>query len=109
MTTLTLAPQYMDVLKALGSVEENVEEAIRHYIIEKISERIGRLQHEISIFQNKYGLPYEKFYVNITMNEEYLKSLRKSHPTWERDLNAWEFYVKELGEWLGRLENISKQ
>lgn len=109
MTTLSLAPQYINVLKALGSIEENVEEAIRHYIIEKIGERIGRLQHEISIFQNKYQLPFEKFYVNITTNEEYIKKLRKSHPTWERDLNAWEFYVKELGEWLGHLETISRQ
>lgn len=109
MTTLNLAPQYINVLKALGSIEENIEEAIRHYIIEKIGERIGKLQHEISIFQNKYELPYEKFYVNITTNEEYINKLRQSHPTWERDFNAWEFYVKELGEWLGHLENISRQ
>lgn len=61
MTTLTIAPQYLSILKALGSIKEDIEEAIRHYIIEKISERIGRLQHEISIFQNKYELPFEKF------------------------------------------------
>ena len=108
MKTLQLTPKYIDVLKALGSVEQNLEEAIRSYVTEKIGVRIGKLQHEISIFQSKYGLPYEKFYVNITTNEEYVKSLRKSYPTWERDLNSWEYYVKELSEWLGHLENISK-
>lgn len=61
MTTLSLTPQYINVLKALGSIEENVEEVIRHYIIEKIGERIGRLQHEISIFQHKFNCLMKNF------------------------------------------------
>lgn len=109
MTTLTLAPQYLNILQVLGNVEDMLEEAIRFYVTERIGEQIGRLQHEILSFQTQYGLPYEKFYVHITTDEEFVKGLREKHPTWERDLNDWEYYHEELHEWLGRLESISKK
>jgi hypothetical protein len=107
-TTLMVESQYVDVLRALGDVEETVQEAIRTYAVERIGERIAVLQHEILGFQTQYGLPYEKFYVQITTNEGFVKHLRHTHPTWERDFNAWEYYLEELHEWLGRLESISK-
>ncbi len=96
MPKLNLAPKYLNVLTALGSVEVNLEEAVRYYATEKIGERIGKLQHEISVFQRQFGLPFEKFYVSITSDEDFVKKLRTANPTWERDFNAWEFYVKEL-------------
>ncbi len=107
MAALSLTSPYINVLQALGNIEENLEATVRMYAMEKIGERIGKLQQEISIFQNRYGLPYEKFYVNITTDEEFVKNLRLSYPTWERDLNAWEYDVKEQGEWLGHLMSIS--
>ena len=106
-TTLTVEPQYLNVLKALGNIEEMLKEAIRMYAGERIGERIGTLQHEILGFQAKYGLPYEKFYAQITTDEDFVKNLRQSHPTWERDFNTWEYYLEELHEWLGHLESIS--
>jgi hypothetical protein len=108
MTILTLDPKYVDILQALGSLEETLEEAVRRYAIEQIGERIGKLQHEILTFQAKYGLPYEQFYARITTDDEFVVSLREAHQTWERDFNAWEYYVQELSEWLGHLETISK-
>jgi hypothetical protein len=108
MTTLTLDPKYVDILQALGSLEESLEEAVRRYAIERIGERIGSLQHEILIFQTKYGISYEQFSDRITTDIEFVEELRKKYPTWERDFNAWEYYVKELSEWLGHLESISR-
>ena len=105
--TLTVESQYLNVLKALGNIEETVQEAIRTYAVERIGERIGTLHHEILTFQARYGLPYEQFYVRITTDEEFVTSLRQSHSTWERDFNAWQYYVEELHEWLGHLESIS--
>lgn len=108
MTTLTLDAKYIDVLQALGSLEETLEEAVRRYAIERIGERIGNLQHEILNFQTKYGLPYQQFYAQITNDDKFVQSLREMEPTWERDLNAWEYYTEELAEWLGHLESISR-
>lgn len=108
MTTLTLDSKYVDILQALGSLEEALEAAVRHYAIEKIGERIGQLQREILTFQTKYGLPYEQFYARITTDDKFVENLRTTHTTWERDFNTWEYYVEELAEWLGRLERISR-
>ena len=105
---LTLEPKYLNVLQALGNIEETLEEAVRSYAIAHVGERIGKLQHEILTFQAKYGVPYEKFYIQVTTDEAFVKNLRQSFPTWERDLNAWEYYLEELNEWLGHLESISK-
>ncbi|MEE4356479.1 MAG: hypothetical protein V2I97_08415 [Desulfococcaceae bacterium] len=108
MTTFTLSHKYVNILQAIGNAHETVEEAVRSHITQKIGERIGRLQHEILAFQTRYGLPYEKFYISITTDENFVQNLRKSHPTWERDFNTWEYYTEELNEWLGHLESISK-
>ena len=108
-TTLTVESHYVNVLKALGNIEETLQEAIRLYAVERIGERIGKLQHEIVTFQSKYGVPYEKFYIQVTTDEAFVRNLRQSFPTWERDLNAWEYYLEELNEWLGHLESISKE
>ncbi len=107
-TTLTLESKYVNVLQALGNIQETLEDAIRSYAMAHISERIGKVQHEISTFEINYGLSYEKFYAQVTTDEAFVKSLRQTHPTWERDLNAWEYDVEELHEWLGRLESILK-
>ncbi len=107
-TTLTVASEYMNVLQALGNAEDMVKAAIRSYAIEHIGERIGALQHELLALQQQYGSPYEKFYVRVTTDEAFVTRLRQAHPTWERDLQTWEYYQEELSEWLGHLERISK-
>ncbi|MCP4398507.1 MAG: hypothetical protein GY801_14575 [bacterium] len=108
-TSLNLDTRYVDVLRALGNLEDTLQEAVRSYAVKQIGERIGELQHEISGFQERYGLPYEKFYAQVTSDEEFVTQLRQSHPTWERDFSTWEYYIEELHEWLGRLESISKR
>ena len=108
MAVLTLDTKYIDILQALGNLEETLEEAIRRYAITQIGERVGQLQHEILAFQTKYELPYEQFYAHVTTDDHFVTQLREAHPTWERDFNAWEYYVEELAEWLGRLESISR-
>jgi len=66
------------------------------------------LQYQILMLQARYGLSYEKFYISVAADEDFVQNLRKSHSTWERDFNAWEYYIEELNEWLGHLESISK-
>ena len=107
-TSLNLDTRYVDVLSALGNLEETLQEAVRSYAVTQIGERIVKLQHEISGFQKRYGLSYVEFYAQVTSDEEFVTRLRQSHPTWERDFNSWEYYIEELHEWLGRLESILK-
>ena len=106
---LNINTKYYKILNALGGFQEHIEEAIKNYAQQKISERIVEIQGNILEFQSKFGLPYEKFYANITTDEAFVDSLRQLHPTWEHDFNTWEYYVEELYEWLGHLESILKK
>lgn len=107
MAELTIDSKYIDVLAALGNPKETLEEAVRRYATERIAERIGKLQREILNMQATYQMPYEIFSACVTTDDKYVDGLRDSHPTWERDFQTWEYYIEELSEWLGRLENIS--
>jgi hypothetical protein len=60
--------------------------------MEKIGERIGMLRREILMLQARYGLSYEKFHISVATDEDFVQDIRKSHSTWERDFNAWEYY-----------------
>jgi hypothetical protein len=40
MTTLTLNPKYVDILRAFSNLEETVEEAVHRYAVERINKRI---------------------------------------------------------------------
>ena len=99
--------RYADILAELGDVDREVNEAVRRYAWERVGERIAKIQRAIREFEAEYGMPYEKFYAQITTDEEFVERLRKEHPTWERDFHTWEFYVEELREWLNRLEELS--
>lgn len=105
--TVTFDAEYVTALQTFGNVEDLLKDAVRSYTIERIGKQIGHLQHEIMFLQRAYGLPYEQFYIHVTTDEGFMNELRRSHPTWERDFQTWEYYLEELNEWLGRLERIS--
>lgn len=108
MTTLTLNPKYVEVLRAFGSLEQTVEEAVHRYAVERINERIEKLRGEVLVFETKYGMSYESFYQQMMMDEAFVENLWNSNPTWKIDFNAWEYYVETLTEWLKHLQRISK-
>ena len=54
------------------------------------SERIVRS------FEEKYGCDLQSFLARVASDEEYVAFLRSVSPTWEGDLQEWEFYAGEL-------------
>ena len=113
MSTVTVSKKYTDILAPLGDVQQAVDEALRHYAVERIGQRIAELRRQTRPWEEKYDCTYEVFYARVTGDEGYVANLRQSHPTWERDFQQWEFYVEEMRElgsgngWIARLENIS--
>lgn len=105
--TVNIPVEYVTVLQALGGMKEAIQDAIRLYAIERVGERIGKLQREIASFQAQYGMRYEQFYTVVTTDEAFVRTLRQTHPTWERDFQTWEYDLEELQEWLGHLGRIS--
>jgi hypothetical protein len=108
MTTIAIDQKYLDILSALGNVNDRLEEAVRRYTIEQIASEITRYRHEVAHFETDYGMTYAVFCDKITAEKGFARSIEKEHPMWEADLNAWEFYAEGLKTWLGRLERISK-
>lgn len=94
-------------MHALGDVKGALQDVIRLYVIERVGERIGKLQREIAGFQAQYGMTYEQFYAAVTTDDAFVQTLRQTHPTWERDFQTWEYDLEELQEWLGHLGRIS--
>jgi len=107
MPTVTVSKKYTDILAPLGDVQQAVDEALRHYTVDKIGQRIAELQREVRHWEEIYNCPYEVFYARVTADEDYVAGLRAEHPTWERDFQQWEFYTEELREWIAHLESIS--
>jgi len=109
MTTIAIDPKYIDVLNALGNVTERVDEAIRRYTVEQIASEITRYRREAAQFEVAYGMVYEVFCDKIAAEEGFTQNIRKEHPLWEADLNAWEFYATGLKRRLEQLENIHQE
>jgi hypothetical protein len=109
MTAVALDSEYVDTLRSLGDLESGLHEAVRRYAVEQIGERIVTLQREIAHIQAEYSAPFEVVYARVMVDEPFVQELRRTHPTWERDLNTWEYFVGELSEWLHRLESISQR
>jgi hypothetical protein len=108
MATVTVSDEYTDIFAPLGDVQQAVDEALKRYAMEKISEHIADLRRKIRAWEEEYGCSYETFYARVTADEDYVGRLRQISPTWERDFQQWEFYVEELREWIARLESISR-
>ena len=104
MSTATVSKKYADILAPLGDIQQAVDEALRHYAVERVGQRIAELRRQTRPWEEKYDCTYEVFYARVTGDEEYVANLRQKYPTWERDFQQWEFYVEEMREFAGRLE-----
>lgn len=97
---VTVSPRYTEILAPLGNVQRAVDEAVRRYTIEEVSDLLAQLRREIRRYEEQFGCRYEVFYTRITTDEAFVTGLREQHSTWERDFHQWEFYAEELREWL---------
>jgi len=114
MLTLTLENKYVDILKDLDSspveiiAKKILTDAVQHYALERINERITKARQQILFFETKYGLVYEEFQKRISADTGFVQQLEQADPVWDLDLETWHYYIEVLSTWLGRLQNISK-
>ena len=86
MSTATVSKKYADILAPLGDVQQAVDEALRHYAVERVGRRIAELRRQTRPREEKYDCTYEVFYARVTGDEEYVANLRQKYPTWELSL-----------------------
>ena len=106
---MTVAIQIKDAYAyVLDPLEQTIDEAVRGLAAERAGREIAELQNQVSQWENKYGCSYELFSYRTVTDEAFVRELDKNFATnqWEGDLITWEFYAKELDEWLKRLRDI---
>lgn len=106
MATLTLKAKYIDVLQAIGNLDDVLEQAVRQYALKKIQARINEIQAKVRTFETKYGMTYSEFNSRVMADDRFTTELWAGEPTWEADFSAWEHYTEGLREWQQRLNTL---
>jgi soluble cytochrome b562 len=105
MLSVQVKEEYAAMLEPL---QESVDEALRHYALEKAQARILDIEQSLQKYEEKYGCSYDLFFYRTTTDEDYVRQLDANAATqqWEGDLIEWEFDVEELREWRRRLQQL---
>lgn len=107
MTTVVINDKYVDVLSALGDLNEAAELAFRRYTIEQITNKISVLKKRNHAFEVKYGMSFPEFSQKIAVDEDYVETVENNiNPLWEADLLEWEFSHKGALDWTQELQTI---
>ena len=107
MVTVSIKDEYIEVLSALGDLQESMDLALKQYTLNKIAVKIAELRHRDIKYQEKYQLDYSRFCQKIYEDEEFLQQIENSvDKTWEIDLADWEFCHKGVEDWIEKLQTI---
>ncbi|MBE9239066.1 hypothetical protein PN497_08030 [Sphaerospermopsis kisseleviana CS-549] len=107
MVTVSIKDEYIEVLSALGDLQESMDLALKQYTLDKIAVKIAELRHRDIKYQEKYQLDYSRFCQKIYEDEEFLQQIENSvDKTWEIDLADWEFCHKGVEDWIEKLQTI---
>ncbi|MEW6095219.1 MAG: hypothetical protein AB1567_01645 [bacterium] len=104
--SIAVKEEYLDIMKIFGDIQDQANFAFRHFIIDRICEKIDTCQKSIQEYESKYQMKYSEFQEKVSMNEEFVKKLNRTHPTWENDLIIWEAHNTELERWKNYLNSI---
>lgn len=107
---IPIKKEYKNILKPFGDFKVMVNNALRRYILDIVSERIEKCETEINKLELKYDCSYEVFLSKVGTNENtsFLQKLEEENPTWEADFNRWEAYTEELNRWKKHMNAILK-
>ncbi|MBD2135792.1 MULTISPECIES: hypothetical protein [unclassified Sphaerospermopsis] len=107
IVTVSIKDEYIEVLSALGDLQESMDLALKQYTLDKIAVKIAELRHRDIKYQEKYQLDYSRFCQKIYEDEEFLQQIENSvDKTWEIDLADWEFCHKGVEDWIEKLQTI---
>lgn len=105
MPTVTIRREYVELLEVFGGVEKVVDKALKKYLIDVATSRIEKSKEKIRKFERKYGLTLKDFQTKLN-DPQFLKEIEEKNPAWEEDYEEWEYWSRELEEWMERLKNI---
>jgi len=107
VVTVAVEGELISALEPFGDIRETVNQAMRHYALGKIADKIAALRAEDRAWQEKYGCSYEEFVRRMASDRDFHAYVEQHiNKDWEGDLVHWEFCHKGVNDWLRRLEQI---
>jgi hypothetical protein len=107
MVTIAVQDKFVEILTALGDLQESVNVALQRYTIEQIGGKIAELRKRNTEYQTRYGLEYPAFSRRIAEDETFVQHVESAiSKMWERDLADWEFCYKGIEDWTRKLQAI---
>ncbi|MFN6513367.1 MAG: hypothetical protein RMY29_002545 [Nostoc sp. CreGUA01] len=107
MATVSIKDEYIEVLAALGDLQESMDLALKQYTLDKIAAKITELRQRDNKYREKYQLDYSTFSQKVSEDETFIKHIENSvDKVWEIDLADWEFCHKGVEDWIQKLQII---
>jgi len=108
-TVLEMKDEWVKIAGLFGDVETVITDALRRYAVDKCIQKIEQARAKIKAYENRYGCDYDTFSLKVQTDEDFLRGLEKINPVWEEDAMEWDYRLKELTEWMQKLEDTLQQ
>jgi len=106
---LEMKDEWVKTASLFGDVETVVADALRRYAVDKCIQKIEQARAKIKAYENRYGCDYDTFSLKVQTDEDFLRGVEKINPVWEEDAMEWDYRLKELAEWMQKLEDTLQQ
>jgi len=108
-TVLEMKDEWVKTASLFGDVETVIADALRHYAIDKCIQKIEQARAKIKAYESKYGCDYDTFSLKVQTDEDFLRRVEEINLIWEEDAMEWDYRLKELAEWMQKLEDTLQQ
>lgn len=106
---LEMKDEWVKTASLFGDVETVITDALRRYAVDKCIQKIEQARAKIKIYESRYGCDYDTFSLKVQTDEDFLRRVEKINPVWEEDTMEWDYRLKELAEWMQKLEDTLQQ
>jgi hypothetical protein len=108
-TVLEMKDEWVKTASLFGDVETVMTDALRRYAIDKCIQKIEQARAKIKIYETRYECDYDTFSLKVQTDEDFLMRVEKINSVWEEDAMEWDYRLKELAEWMQKLEDTLKR
>lgn len=108
-TVLEMKDEWVKTASLFGDVETVITDALRRYAVDKCIQKIEQARAKIKIYESRYECDYDTFSLKVQTDEDFLRRVEKINPVWEEDAMEWDYRLKELAEWMQKLEDTLQQ
>ena len=105
MASVEIDDDYLAILKDFGNIDELARTAIKRYVVELASKKMGQFKDAIDVMEAKYGCDYKSF-ITLSVNPDFREKVLLKNDKWKEDLLDWEKNTENLSLWVERVARL---